>query len=559
MSMDATRRLTGTALVATALLAASCAHRERAPSPTSQPATSARAPDTVAGARLVVAIVYDQLPSWALERYLPALSPEGVLRTAIARGAHFPRSRFGHAGTYTAPGHASLVTGALPRDHGVVANETWSPARGKSVSVVDDGVHGVIGDASAAASPAVLALPTVADALEAATKGVARTVSLSYKDRAAVLLGGKHPDLALWYDTKRGVFTSSSYYQKALPDWLARCDAAHPAAARFAEWNPEAPQELEALLGPDSAEGKGDWLGLGRHFPHDPRRSSEPSSTFRATPAALDHLLDLARAAVDALELGKDEVPDLLLLSISNTDYVGHVFGAESWEYLDNLRRSDRALGRFLSELESRGPIAVVISSDHGVAPLPERARAAGRHALRLSVSDVVKTLNQKLVPKPGAPPLLSAYVEPFLYFSDAARGAPGFGELVRATIQEITRIDGILAAYSVPDLIAGQVPRDGTSELARASVTKGRGGDVFVVVREHSVLDPRLPGGSGTSHGSPWDYDQLVPVLFYGPGIAPRTERAEVDVLRVASTLSKLLDVPPPAGAKLPDLLARP
>jgi arylsulfatase A-like enzyme len=550
MSTDVARRSVASVLVAGALIVPSCAAREQV-----APAPSAVSP-APPRARLVVAIVFDQLPSWALGRYLPALAAEGALRTAIARGAYFPYARFRYAGTYTAPGHASLATGALPREHGVVANEIWHRQREKSVSVVDDGVHGVLGEGSAAASPAVLTLPTVADALEASTAGKARTVSLSYKDRAAVLLGGRQPDLALWYDTKRGEFTSSSYYTKTLPHWLSRWQAEHPVETRFAEWTPEDPPKLEALLGPDSAEGKGDWLGLGRSFPHDPRRSSEPSSAFRATPAALDHLLDLARASVEHLELGGDEIPDLLLLSISNTDYVGHVFGAESWEYLDNLRRSDRALGSFLRELGRRIPISVLISSDHGVAPLPERARAAGKHALRLSVSEVAKTLNQKLVAQPGEPPAVSAYVEPFLYLSDAARGSPDFDGHVRAAIREVTQIDGISAAYSVVDLVAGNVARDEASELARASVMAGRGGDVFVVLREHTVLDPRLPGGSGTSHGSPWSYDQLVPVVVFGAGIAPRTHVDTIDVLGVAPTLAELLGVPPPAGAKQPGLL---
>jgi arylsulfatase A-like enzyme len=554
-----TRRFLGSALVTALLFAIGCSRRVPAP----PPARTAPAPQAVtmtpAGVRLVVAIVVDQLPSWALERYLLELAPEGALRSGVARGVYFPQSRFGYAGTYTAPGHASLVTGALPRDHGVVANEVWSQTRAKTISVVDDGTHLVLGEESAAASPGVLVLPTVGDTLEAATAGAARTVSLSYKDRTAVLLGGKRPDLALWYDSKRGTFTTSSYYAQALPDWLTRWQAEHPAAKRFAEWSPEAPGRLEALLGPDLAEGKGDWLGLGQSFPHDPRRSTEPNSVFRATPAALEHLLDLARESIARLELGADDVPDLLLLSISNTDYVGHAFGAESWEYVDNLRRSDRALGLFLSELERRVPIRVLITSDHGVAALPERARAAGRHAQRLSVSEVAKTLNRKLSKQPDAPALISAYNEPFLYFSKAARSSADFAALVQAAIREVTQIDGILAAYSVADLTADKVPRDSTSELARASVRAGRGGDVFVVVREHSVIDPRLPGGSGTSHGSPWSYDQLVPVLFFGAGIDPRTDRGEVDVLRVAPTLSALLGVPAPDGTKLPKLPGSP
>jgi hypothetical protein len=506
-----------------------------------------------------VLVVVDQLPSWALERYAPLLSGTGALRPGLLRGGFFPQSRFGYAATYTAPGHASLATGALPREHGVVANEVWDATRERSVSVVDDHVHTVIGETSAAASPAILRVPTVADALEAETQGVARTVSLSFKDRAAVLLGGQRPDLALWYDTKRGRFTSSSYYGEKLPAWLVRFQEANPVWARFAEWTPERPDELARRLGPDEPTGKGDFLGLGKVFPHDPRRSTDPNSTFRVTPAASEYLFDLARAAVKELDLGGDDVPDLLMLSISGVDYAGHVFGAESWEYVDHLRRTDGALGRLLDELARKAPTSVLITSDHGVAPLPERA-APGTRALRLSTAHVVTALNQKLLPPPGSSkPVIAAYVEPFLYFSGEARHSPGYGALLETAAREVAQLDGFEVAYPVADLLAGQVPPEGTSELARASVTTGAGGDVFVVVREHSVIDPRMPGGSGTSHGSPWRYDQLVPVVFFGPGVAPHSDPGEVDVLRVAATLSALLGIPPPANAKLPKLAGSP
>jgi hypothetical protein len=223
---------------------------------------------------------------------------------------------------------------------------------------------------------------------------------------------------------------------------------------------------------------------------------------------------------------------------------------------VDNLMRSDRALGRFLRELEHRMPIRVLISSDHGAAALPERARVAGRHALRLSGSEIVKTLNQRLPPKAGASPLVAAFTEPFVYLSDAGRSAPDFPQLLQKVIHHITQIDGIIAAYSVAELLAGRAPEDALSKLARASMMAGRGGDIYVVVREHSIIDPRMPGGSGTSHGSPWGYDQLVPVLFYGEGITPRAQRDEIDVLRVAPTLAGLLGVAAPEGATLPSLL---
>jgi predicted AlkP superfamily pyrophosphatase or phosphodiesterase len=347
---------------------------------------------------------------------------------------------------------------------------------------------------------------------------------------------------------------------KELPGWLVRWQGAHPVADELVEWSPEEPALLGAELGPEDATGKGDWHGLGKIFPHDPRRSSAPNSAFRATPAASEHLFDLARECVRELDLGGDEVPDLLALSISGVDYVGHVFGAESWEYLDNLKRVDRALGRLLEELAARAPTRVLITSDHGAAALPERSTAAGKPAWRVLPEQIVKRLNQKLTPPPGSTsPVVAEFTEPFVRFSEECRASPSYGSLLAAALREVVQIEGIQSAYSVADLLADELPKDETSELVRASVTTGAGGDVFVVVREHSVIDPRMPGGSGTSHGSPWSYDQLVPVLFFGPGISAQADASEVDMLRVAPTLSALLGIHPPDGAKLSKLSGSP
>jgi len=257
------------------------------------------------------------------------------------------------------------------------------------------------------------------------------------------------------------------------------------------------------------------------------------------------------------LEIGN---PAIDWVRLANAQGVEAVRVADLGELADHLRRADAALGRFLEELAARTPTRVLITSDHGVAALPERAAAAGSRALRVSTAEVVKALNQKIPPLPGSnQPVVAAYTEPFLYLSDDARASAGYGALLEAAVREVTRIDGILAAYPVAELVAGKLPKDETSELARASVTTAAGGDVFVVVRERSVIDPRMPGGSGTSHGSPWRYDQLVPVLFFGPGITSRSEPREVDVLRVAPTLSALLGIRPPASALLPKLPGSP
>ncbi|HEX5099283.1 MAG TPA: alkaline phosphatase family protein, partial [Polyangiaceae bacterium] len=481
----------------------------------------------------------------------------GVIRQAVARGAYYPRARYDYAGTYTAAGHATLFTGVLPRVHGIVANEVWDAKRAKVVSAVDDAQHAVVGTADRFASPSMLRAPTVADELERVTHGRALTLSISLKDRAAVLPGGRHADLALFYDTKRGLFTTSTWYAGGVPSWLGAFQAQHPITASLGVWEPYDSAALARLLGPDAATGESDWQGLGNSFPHDPRRSPEPTVAVRATPFATEYLLDVARAGVRALGLGADEVPDLLMLSLSSVDYAGHLFGGESWEYADNLVRADRALTRFLRELPAE--TRVILSSDHGAAPLPERSLDRGKLALRIRTKKVARAVNKALAGRfqLEAPPVAS-YTEPFIYLTDEAKSSAGYDAILGAVESEVGKALGVAAVYRVRDLVERE-PVTELETLVRASLTDDAAGDLFVVPSELSVVDPSHPGGTGTSHGSPWSYDRFVPVLFWGPGVTPHAERGEVPVLAFAPTLAALLGIRATSPATVAPLAGAP
>lgn len=503
-------------------------------------------PDEV---RLVVSVVIDQLPSWAFARYLPLLAPHGALREAVERGSYFPRARYDYAGTYTAAGHATIYTGVLPREHGIVANEVWDAARNKVVSVVDDGEHRVLGTDDQNASPLVLRAPTVADALEAATGGRSVTVSLSLKDRAAVLPGGRHPDHVFFYDSKRGAYTTSTWYAGGMPNWLVRFQSERPQSAALGVWEPSDATALAKLLGPDLAPGEGDFHGLGTVFPHDVQRAREPLTAVRATPFAAAYLFALARQALRELELGADGVPDLLMLSVSSTDYAGHVFGPDSWEYADSLIRLDRELTAFLKDAPEG--TRVLVTSDHGAAPLPERSLATGHLAFRVRTKHVAAAVNQALASRFDLrSPVVASYTEPFVYFSAEAKASPAYPALLDAVASEVEKTLGVARVFSVRGLIAGDTGSE-LAALARASVTDDAVADLFVVPSERSVVDPSQPGGTGTSHGSPWDYDRFVPVLFWGHGLRAAATEGDVPILSVAPTLAALLGIAPPASAK--------
>jgi Type I phosphodiesterase / nucleotide pyrophosphatase len=521
----------------------------RAARPEAAPLQSAGHRPARGGARLVVLLVFDQLPSWALDRYGAALHAEGLLRQGARRGVWIERVSFPYAGTSTAPGHAAIVSGKPPRESGVVGNEVWDRQRGAVVAAVDDGRHAVFGNPAAFAAPSVLRAETVADRLRRQRPG-ARVVSLSHKDRAAVLMGGKRPDAAVWYDAKLPGFTTSSYYAARVPAWLAAWRHRHPVERLLVPWTPALPAALlERMVGPDQAPGEGGWLQLGAVFPYDARRSDRPYRALRAWPTLADELLALADAAIAEYGLGADDVPDLLAISIGTLDYVGHAFGGDSWEYVDALARVDRAVGAWLARLEKRTSIAVVASSDHGAAPMPERAAAAGQRGGRIDAIVLEAELEAALRARLGAGEWIDAYEPPFIYLSAAAEASAEVrGRALAAVSADLSRRPSIAWAGPVdgPALQAGAplVPPM-TEALRRAialSIAPGGDGDVFVVpARLYSVVEDE-PRDSGVNHGSPWPYDREVPLVFYGPGAAARRVRGPLPQDRVAAALAGLL-----------------
>ncbi|MCS6858563.1 MAG: alkaline phosphatase family protein, partial [Sandaracinaceae bacterium] len=318
---------------------------------------------------LTVLLIYDQLASWALLLHENALDPAGAIPTAAKEGVFVERMRYEYAVTLTAPGHASLATGLPPSIHGISTNYIWDRLRRKIVSIYDDGVHPVIGRQDRFASLAPLRAITLADRLVEHGHGRARIVAIGMKDRSVLPLGGRHPALSLWFDTKLARFTSTTALHLQLPKWLDDFQA-HNDWRNYA--HPWFPLRNHSDLGPDDAKGEG-GCGFDSTFPHELTNPGDVEA-FLCMPQATQLLFELARRGVIEESLGEDEIPDLLTISIASTDYIGHAFGPESWEVRDHLIRVDRMAGDFLRWLSSRTHYALVITSDHGVAPLPERA-----------------------------------------------------------------------------------------------------------------------------------------------------------------------------------------
>ncbi|MDD9933909.1 MAG: alkaline phosphatase family protein [Myxococcales bacterium] len=503
------------------------------------------------GARpqLMLVIVIDQLGSEAFAKLEPLLSPEGALRRASSRGLVYERVTYAYAATYTAPGHASIYTGAAPRESGVTSNYWIDRRSGRSRSVVDDGQHTVHGKKGAHAGPDALRVPTIADALKAETGGRGKVVSLSLKDRAAVIPGGKRADLALWYDATARGFTTSTYYAETLPEWVGRFQRRHPTAAPGTVWEAAEPERLAQVLGPDEGPGEGDYKGLGIAFPHRLNEAEDAHSAWRMFPDSSEYLVELALAATRNLGLGEDDATDLLAVSLSGTDYAGHVFGPDSWEYADHLRRADLAIAHLIDTLSSRTRLSVLITSDHGVAPLPEQRKGNGA-GHRVTRKEILATARSAVAAVAGEGDWVAGFTAPFVFLAPDALKHPRAPKIRSAVTTALAKHPAIFAAYDTSALGSLHGTSDPIEQRVLQSVHPESSGEVFLVTRPHVFPDVGITPGKGTTHGSPWDYDLHVPVWILAPGVEPARHREPLEQARVAATIARLMGMKPPSHA---------
>lgn len=438
--------------------------------------------------RLGVLIVIDQLSADTFRARLPKAT--GGLARMVKEGYAFDEARYEAAPTITSVGHATIATGAWGQQHGIAANEWLEAATGQPRRSTEDARYQVLGrapDARDGTAPTWLELPTLADAVRSGDEA-AQAVCIAGKDRAAILLAGR-AGLAVWLDGDAPRFTTSSFYAKEAPPWT---------------------QAVNARLGKAVLEGAFAWglprggvTGLG---PKLPSPDGTPLSERMEWQAAFDSAqVDLALDAVKALGLGRDETPDLLTLSFSAHDRVGHHFGPDAPEALEAFLHLDRELGRLLTGLDAlvgRGRYVVVMTSDHGVAPVAELSKARGLDAGRLDVAGLQQRLTEELDATLGKATWFSGYRTPGYTFAPAQRerAKKAFGRL-RAVARAWPGVFDVLASWDLPPTPLGA--------LYRAGLAEGRAPDLIVVPRPYWTYGVR----SGTGHSSPWLYDRRVPL----------------------------------------------
>jgi len=518
------------------------------------------APPDEAGGRLVVVVVFDQFRGDYLTRWSKLFGPDGFEKLK-ADGVWYSDAHIPYAVTTTGPGHASIATGLTPSVHGVVDNAWFDRTSAKPVYCATgvrsyDRVPSLGGPDPAAGggqSPDRLLVGGVGEALVAENRG--RVFSLALKDRSAVILGGKSPTGAYWFDSGTGQFATSGFYRDRLPPWAEAFNAGKPAARLAgAEWNRLLdPAVYEATAGPDAGAGE----GTANLFPHRAPADAKTYDALVASPAGNDLLWEFAQAAIDAEGLGQRGGTDLLLLGFSANDLVGHAYGPDSHEVLDVTLRSDRLVADLVAKLAAKlgaDRLSVIVTADHGICPVPERARAAHPEAQRFDPAAVYAPLNAVLDARFGAGDAPATWVEridyPWLTLNArqiASRGLdPAAVERVAAE-WAANRPEVALAAFP-RSLLAGPTLAEPFARAAQLSFHPDRCGDVFLLTVPYTYPSGKL--ASGTTHGSPHAYDTHVPVVAFGVNVPKLGERGgRVSSLLVAPIVAHCLGLDPLPG----------
>jgi arylsulfatase A-like enzyme len=482
-------------------------------------------------------IVIDQMRASYIERWSD-LYHSGLVRLRDD-GVLFTEAHHDHAVTTTAPGHATLATGLYPSHHGIIDNYWVDRSSGQRVYAVADRKDG--------RSPRKLLAPTLGDRMKSAWPA-SRLFGIGGKDRSAILSAGRRADAAYWFDAEEGTFGTSTYYAKETPAWLEAWNGERRVDRLFGTaWEPILPEEELLRHGTVPV----DWGWLESRFPHPlGGLSAYPDEGYYESIAESPFLdtfvVELAKALIEAEQLGQDGFPDFLAITLSSLDTVGHTYGPDSPEVLDCLLRLDQTLGDLLSWLEDRigeSHLLVTLSSDHGVGTVPELLRQQGIDAKRIGREEILcfQGLGRELRQRFGDEQWLldGLYLDHGL-IEEKGLSVPAIASAAAEYLTTCPRVERIIEARSLsPSADLGTLAP--IERLYANSYHPERSGDLLLVPQENTLFSRSMMA----SHGLPYPYDTHVPWWL----LLPSGERAHVAdrvaTVDVAATLAALLNLP--------------
>ncbi|CAN5128554.1 alkaline phosphatase family protein [soil metagenome] len=537
-------------------------------------------PAAAEGGRLLVIVVFDQLRGDYLRNWNTAFGPDGFEKLK-RDGVWYSNTTLPYACSATGPGHASIVTGAPPSVHGIVENGWFNREKGKldyasSAEEAYPRVPPSAGDKSPGLAPSRLLAPTITDSLKAGTSAKGRLFSLSLKDRAAVLMGGKDPAGVYCFDSSTGEFHTSKYYRDRLPAWVEQFNKSDiPNRWGGKTWDRlGTATDYDRLAGPDNQPGEdGAIITLPKTLPTADSGGIYYSALER-TPFGNELLWEFTKAAIAAEKLGTHGSTDVLCVSFSSNDIIGHANGPNSHEVLDVTLRSDKLIGemiKYLDETVGKEKYSLVVTSDHGIAPLPEVAVKTHPEATRIIYGDLVNGLEEALDDTFfGKSAIARNWVEadfkntrPWVFLNRRlieSTGVP-FVEVESYARKWLANRPDAVTAFSRSQLVNGLGPNATADENKYFDAVKqafhpDRCGDIYIVQRPYTQLTGKAGFGRGVDHGTVFDYDRDVFILAYGARV-PKLglQDKPMSSLAVTPMVCKLLGITPPEKAmeKLP------
>ena len=538
----------------TALVFALALSTVAAPLAAPPPAAARRTP------KLVVILVVDQMRADYPDKF--GQNWTGGLRRLMDEGAWFREASYAYSATVTCVGHTSIVTGSLPRTHGIVGNDLWDRDAGRSANCVADPDTTLVSYGApakgAATSTKNMRVPTLADEMRAQLAGPTRIVSLSLKDYTATTMAGRRADAVIWMSLSNMAFMSSSAYGATPVPWVAEFIKTHPVEADLGKsWTKLLPES--AYLYADDAEGELTPNGWTRVFPHVLKGEGTAAdkvfyNAWDTSPYSDAYLAKLAEASVDALKLGQSSGTDFLAISFSALDLVGHAYGPRSHEVQDVLARLDTDLTPFLAKLDKavgRDNYVLALTGDHGISPIPEQMASLGLNGGRVLTGDLISRIEKALEPFLGPGKKVARIIYNELYFErgvyDKMRANP---EAMRAALEAARSMPGVARVFSADELAdAHGTSNDDIEAAALANFFPSRSGDFSVILRPYYQFTSSGTTKGGTTHGSPSWYDRRVPIFLLGQGIKRGQYLDPVAPIDIAPTFAFLMGMILPAA----------
>jgi predicted AlkP superfamily pyrophosphatase or phosphodiesterase len=505
--------------------------------------------------KLVVGIVVDQMRYDYLTRFEYRFG-EGGFKRMMNEGFNCKNNHFNYVPTYTGPGHASIFTGTTPKYHGVISNNWYDKDIKQAVYCAGDDSVASVGteDVSGQMSPHRMKTTSFADENRLFTQMRGKSIGISLKDRGAILPAGHSANAAYWFQGKlEGKFITSTYYMAELPNWVKAYNNGGSVAKYMKEWNTLYDIKTYTESGDDVNDFESGFRGKETaSFPYDLKTLSMENGGFdilKTTPYGNSIVTDFAIAAIDGEGLGKDNITDVLTVSYSSTDYVGHNFGANSKEIQDTYLRLDQDLKRLFEALDTKvgkGEYTVFLTADHGAVHVPAYLQSVKIPADYVNSNYEKQMFNNFMFNNYKSTELIEnvSNNQIFLNHAKLKELNLNLSEVQNAIVHEIIKYKSIDKAYSSSVFLTTSFTT-GIEELLQNGFNQKRSGDVVYVDNPATISYSR----TGSTHGSGFNYDTHIPLLFYGKGINKGSTYQKTKIVDIAPTISALLGISFPNG----------